>query len=239
MTPSSEHRRATASVFVRVVRSPWPRLLLLLVLLGTSTALAVTRGTQILLAARQDVASLGAWGPVVFVLVYTLATILVFPDALLSAVAGLLFGPVLGILTVWLGAMLGAGASFLFGRALSREAIERLVGRRIDRLNAFLAHRGFVAVLLVRLIPLFPFGLVNYGSAVTAIGLRSYLLGTALGILPGVGIYVVLGGSITDLSSPAFLISAGALLVLALGGALAARWIGKRSAAATDHDEEG
>ncbi len=222
---------------VRVLRSPWPRLGLLLVLLGVSGWLAVTRGADIVGQARDWTASLGGAGWVLFILVYTVATIILFPDALLSAAAGVLFGPIAGILLVWCGATLGAAAAFLLGRLLSREAMRRLAGDRLDRLNAFLSRRGTVAVLLVRLIPLFPFGVVNYGSALTAVSLRQYLLGTALGMLPGIVVYVVLGAAVTDPTSPAFLASAGALLVLAACGALAARRITKRTESDTDETD--
>lgn len=233
--PTSERaarrrRRGWAALLVEVLRSPWPRLGLLLVLLGASAALAGTHGAGMLSVARGAISGMGPAGWVVFVLVYAVATVILFPDSLLSAAAGLLFGPLAGVVLVWCGAMLGALASFLLGRALSREAVERLAGGRIDRLNAFLARRGVVSVLLVRLVPLFPFGLVNYGSAVTAVTVRQYVVGTGVGMLPGIVVYVVLGASVTSPASAAFWISGAALLALAAGGALAARLITRRTA---------
>jgi len=83
-------------------------------------------------------------------------------------------------------------------------------------------------VLLVRLIPVFPFALVNYGSAITAIPLRQYLAGTAVGILPATMAYVWVGDSIDDPTSPNFLAALALLATLAIGGILAARRISRR-----------
>ncbi|MGH3913590.1 MAG: TVP38/TMEM64 family protein, partial [Pseudonocardiaceae bacterium] len=135
---------------------------------------------------------------------------------------------VVGVVVVWVGAVLGATGSFLAGRLLSRQAVEQLAGGRTDRLNAFLVTRGTVAMLLVRLIPIFPFALVNYGSAVTTITLRQYLAGTAVGILPATITYVWLGDGIDDPTSPRFVVALTTLGVLAVGGALTARCFSRR-----------
>lgn len=145
--------------------------------------------------------------------------------------AGVLFGPITGVVVVWCGAMLGAVSSF--GLGLSRRAVEQLVGHRIEGLNRFLDRRGLLAVLLVRSIPLFPFTLVNYGSAVTALPFATYLAGTAAGIVPGVVVYVALGGTVDDPTSPGFLAAAAAFVVLAVGGSLVARAVGRRHPAGT------
>lgn len=206
-----------------MLRSPWPRLVLLLALLGVAGWLALAGGGDATVAVRGFVSRHGAWGPVVFVLVYAVGTVIFFPVSVLSAAAGVLFGPPVGVLLVLAGALAGASGAFLLGRVLSRPAVERLAGGRIDRLNALLARRGTLAVLFVRLVPLFPFSLVNYGSAVTAIGFGQYFTGTALGILPATVAYVTVGGNLTNPGSPAFLIATGGLLVLAGGGAVLAR----------------
>lgn len=220
--------RTEVSVWISIVRSPWPRLAVFLVVLAVLGWLAVTRGTEAVDAARLWAAGMGVLGAVVFVLVYALATLALFPATPLTAAAGLLYGPVVGVLVVWLGAVLGATGSFLAGRLLSRQAVEQLAGGRTDRLNAFLATRGTVAVLLVRLIPVFPFALVNYGSAITTITLRQYLGGTAVGILPATIAYVWLGDSIEDPTSPRFIAALTVLGVLAVGGTLAARRFSRR-----------
>ncbi|MEC3975845.1 TVP38/TMEM64 family protein [Amycolatopsis sp. H20-H5] len=223
----SDHR-GDSSAMISILRSPWPRLVLFALVLGLCGWFALTRGSNTLALAQDWTADLGAGGIVVFVLLYAVATMLLLPATVLSAAAGVLYGPLVGIAVVWVGAVLGACGSFGLGRVLSRSAVEQLAGRRIDRLNGFLTERGTVAMLLVRLVPLFPFALVNYGSAVTAITFRRYLIGTGIGILPGTAAYVTLGGSLNDPTSPAFILSAAALLVLALGGAAVAKRMSRR-----------
>jgi uncharacterized membrane protein YdjX (TVP38/TMEM64 family) len=221
---------------VRVVRSPWPRLALLVALVATGLAFSLSRGTAVLGEARDAVAGLGVVGVVAFVAVYAVATAALFPVSLLSAAAGLLFGPVVGVAAVWCGAMLGATASFAGGRVLGRSAVQQLLGGRIDRLDRFLGRRGLAAVLIVRLVPLFPFTLVNYGSAVTALRFSDYAIGTGVGIVPGVVVYVALGGTVGDPTSPAFLIAVAAFVVLAVGGGLVARRMSRREQIATTEE---
>lgn len=208
-----------------LLRSPWPRLGLFVLLLAAAGWLTLTEGQDTVAAVRGFADRHSVLGGIVYVLVYAAGAVMFFPTSVLSAVAGLVFQPVLGVLLVLTGALLGASAAFLLGRVLSRPAVRRLAGGRIDRLDALLARYGLLAVLLVRLIPLFPFGLVNYGAAVSAIGFWPYLVGTGFGILPATVAFVTAGGALTDPGSPAFLISVGALLVLAGGGALVARWL--------------
>lgn len=220
--------RTEVSVWIRGLRSPWPRLALFATLLAALGWFAIANGTAALDVARDWTARMGAPGATIFVLVYALATLALFPATPLTAAAGLLYGPVVGVLLVWSGSMLGATGSFLLGRVLSRQAVEQLAGNRIDRLNALLATRGTVTVLLLRLIPVFPFALVNYGSAITAITFRQYLVGSAVGILPATVAYVWLGDSIDDPTSPAFVTALTILVALAVGGALAARHFSRR-----------
>ncbi|MGQ0773667.1 MAG: TVP38/TMEM64 family protein [Pseudonocardiales bacterium] len=224
--PPSDHTEI--SVWIRIVRSPWPRLVLLVTLLAVFGGFAITHGTAALDAARSWTARMGVPGAIIFVLVFALATLALFPATPLMAAAGLLYGPVVGVLLVWSGSVLAATGSFLLGRLLSRQAIEHLAGRRIDRLNALLATRGIAAMLLLRLIPVFPFALVNYGSAITAITLRQYVVGTVVGVLPATIAYVWLADSADDPTSPAFITAAAILLVLAVGGTLAARRLSRR-----------
>lgn len=212
-----------ASRTLRVLRSPWPRLALFALLLSGAAGLAITRGGSLVADTRTWIAGLGPVGAVAFVGVYALSTMALLPVSVLSAVAGVLFGPVAGVGVVWAGAMIGAGGSFAVGRTLSRPAVEALAGERLERLDRFLARRAFLAVLAVRLVPLFGFVLVNYGAAATAIGLRPYLAGTALGIVPGVVALVVIGGTATEPTSPAFLIAVAGFAALTLGGAVVAR----------------
>lgn len=221
--------RTEVSVWIRAVRSPWPRLALFAVLLAVLSWFAITHGSATLDVARDWTVRMGLTGAIIFVLIFALATLALFPATPLMTAAGLLYGPVVGVLLVWLGSVLAAIGSFVLGRVLSRQAVEQLAGHRIDRLNAMFSSHGIAAMLLLRLIPVFPFALVNYGSAITAITFRQYLVGTVVGTLPPTMAYVWLGDGIDDPTSPAFISALTILLILTLGGTLAARRISRHT----------
>lgn len=213
---------------VLLLRSPWPKLVLLAVLVIGAALLAVTSGLDAIDVAKEWVADLGVFGPVAFVLVCAIGTMGFLPATVLCAVAGLLFGPALGIPLVWTGAMLGAAGSFVVGRGLSRQAVEQLAGKRMASVNALIGRYGAATVFVLRMLPLGPFALLNYVLAVTSLGLRPFLIGTGLGIAPGVIVYTALGGAVEDPSSPAFLLSVGALVIMMVVGAVIARRVTRR-----------
>ncbi|MER7461127.1 TVP38/TMEM64 family protein [Micromonospora sp. NPDC126480] len=222
MTDESTRQRA-ASRLARFIGSPWPRLVFLVVLLAGAATLLATQGTPDVGTLRGRVAATGPWAPLLFTAGYALGTVLLVPGVLLTAAAGALFGVVGGSVVVLVGATLGAVASFLLGRLLGRPAVELLLGGRLQRLDRFLARRGLVAVIGLRLVPLVPFALLNYGSGVTALRLRDYTVGSAIGMTPGIVAYTAVGGSLTDPTSPQFLSAVAGLAALTLAGAVAAR----------------
>lgn len=133
------------------------------------------------------------WGPAVFVLGYAVLTLSPVPKNVLSIGAGVVFGFSGGIGLVVAAALLGATAAFWLGRWLGREAVENFTGARVEKLDRVLRRRGFAAVIGVRLVPLLPFTAINYLAGLTSVPWWPYLLGTALGILPGTISYVTLG----------------------------------------------
>lgn len=213
----------------------WLRLGLLVALLLGLVAVLALRGVPTLEQVRATVAEAGAWAPALFVALFALATLAVLPVSVFTLVAGVLFGPVAGFSLVWLGAMCGALACFGLGRVLSRPALQRLTGSgragpALLRLEGFLSRRGLLAVLWVRLVPVVPFGPSSYLAGATALGVRDFVLGTGLGIVPSAIVYTALGGNADDPTSPAFLLSVAALLVLLGVTGLLARQRSRRSA---------
>ena len=198
--------------------SIWARLATLVGLLATGVLILVLVQLPDISELRDRVAAAGAWGPVVFVGVYVVATLLLLPKNVLTAAAGLVFGLPVGVALVWVGAMLGASAAFWLGRHLGRDGVARLAGRHLTRLDALVLRHGAPAVLVARLIPVVPFTAVNYGSGVTAVPFSAYLLATAVGILPGTVAYVAFGAFGTDPTGWPFLTAVGGLLLLTVGG---------------------
>ncbi len=141
-------------------------------------------------------------GVLIFGAVYALATILFLPGSVLTLGAGFAYGIVLGTAVVWVAANVGAAVAFLLGRTLARGWVAGRVesSPRFAAIDRAVGREGLKIVLLTRLSPIFPFNLLNYAFGITKVGLRDYLLGSLVGMLPGTVMYVYLGSLITSLS---------------------------------------
>ena len=171
---------------------------------------------------RSSVEDAGAWGPVLYVIGYAVLVLVPTPASVLTILGGALFGLVEGVLLAWLGAVLGAVGGFAIGRRLGRPAVDRLLGGRLAQADRVLAEHGLSAVLAVRLVPLFPFTPLNYASGLVGVRWRHYLVGSALGMLPGATAYAAVGASGAD---PLGIVVAAAGLVLLV---VAGGWWGRR-----------
>jgi uncharacterized membrane protein YdjX (TVP38/TMEM64 family)/rhodanese-related sulfurtransferase len=166
----------------------------LTLLLAAMIALAVFHRDQINLA-RLDVslASLGAWAPVAYVMLFALATVAFVPGVVFSLAGGALFGPLWGTLWNLTGATLGAILAFLVARYIAGDWVARkargLLKRMIDGIDA----EGWRFVAFVRLVPLFPFNLSNYALGLTRIPLQHYAITTLVCMIPGAAAYTWLG----------------------------------------------
>ncbi len=144
-------------------------------------------------AVRAWLAGLGPAAPLLFILLYAGASLLFLPGTLLTLAGGALFGPLWG--TVWnlTGATLGATLAFLLARHLAGDWVARKSGPRLQRLVAGVEGEGWRFVAFVRLVPLFPFNLLNYAFGLTRIPLRAYCLATAVCMAPAAAAYTYLG----------------------------------------------
>lgn len=124
--------------------------------------------------------------PLLVVLAYVVGGLLMVPVTLLIAVTGIVFGFMPGALYALAGSVASAGAGYTLGAVLGRDIVRRLLGARINRLSRRVARRGIIAMIVLRSLPLAPFAVVNVVSGASHIRLRDYLLGTAVGMLPGV-----------------------------------------------------
>ncbi|MBK6871472.1 MAG: TVP38/TMEM64 family protein [Kineosporiaceae bacterium] len=165
----------------------------------------------------------GMWFPLLFGLGYVVATLLLVPRTLLSAMAGLVFSLTSGLVLVWVSALVGAIAGFWIGRWLGRDGVARLAGRHLDRLDDLVVRHGVFAVLTARLAPMVPCAAVNYGSGLTAVRFWPYTLATAIGIVPGTVVYVGLGSYAAHLDNWWLVLFAGALLGLTAAGGVYAK----------------
>ncbi|MCI0407508.1 MAG: TVP38/TMEM64 family protein [Acidobacteria bacterium] len=160
-----------------------------------------------------------AWG-----VAYATAIALSIPGAsVLSLATGFLFGRILGTLLVVLSATLGGTLVFLGARYLFADAARRRLEKNptAARLIQGFHANAFHYLLFLRLVPVFPFWLVNLVPAFTPISIRTYVLATALGIIPGSFVFVNLGRSLSHIERLDDLLSAEVLLSLGLLGGLA------------------
>jgi uncharacterized membrane protein YdjX (TVP38/TMEM64 family) len=186
-------------------------------------------------AARLWIAGLGAWGPVAFVALYVVATLLAAPAIVLTLAAGPLFGPAVGVAAVSAGATLGATAAFAVARWVARDRVaRRLEGSpTLARLDRLAARRGWAVVAITRLVPLFPFNLLNYAFGLTGVRFSTYVWASWLFMLPGTALYVLGGDALLQsLSggglSPALLTGVAlALLAVVLASRGARRWLAR------------
>lgn len=135
----------------------------------------------------------GALGPVVFMLIYAVGTVLFLPGSVLTLAGGALFGPVAGSFYNLTGATLGATLAFLAARYLASDWVTRKTGGRIKQLLDGVDAEGWKFVAFVRLVPLFPFNLLNYALGLTRIRLWHYVLASYVFMLPGAIAYTYLG----------------------------------------------
>ncbi|BAO44534.1 TVP38/TMEM64 family protein [Thiolapillus brandeum] len=173
-----------------------PKLLRILVVLMLTLGVALTA----IYRDRLDVKQLGFWldgagwaGPILFMLLYALATLLFFPGSILTLAGGALFGPVAGTVYNLTGATLGAALAFLLARYLARDWVEAKAAGRLRQLKEGVEREGWHFVAFVRLVPLFPFNLLNYALGLTRIPFIQYTVASGLFMLPGALAYTWLG----------------------------------------------
>ncbi len=157
------------------------------------------------------------------ILIYTVSTAFSIPGAvLLSLTLGFLFGRWVGSAMILMAATLGATLVFLAARYLFADATRQKLstGMAAKLINGF-GDNAFNYLLFLRLVPLFPFWLVNLAPAFTSIKLRTYVIGTAIGILPGCFVFANLGQSLAGIDSLDQLVSTDILLALGLLGLFA------------------
>ena len=176
---------------------------------------------------REFVLSFGVWAPVVYLVGYG-QPIVLFPASILTATAGLAFGPWWGTVAAVIGATARACTQFLVARLLGREAVAKLLKGKAAALDEKIGAEGFKTVLLIRLLPNIPYDMQNYGLGFSRVRFGPYVLATFLGILPGSFAYVYLGHSLSDPKQIWKLILA-TLLILGLM-AVTSAWKRRRAA---------
>lgn len=147
---------------------------------------------------RNFILSAGIWAPLLYMVAYGFTSIILFPATLLSTASGAVWGPYLGTFYTVIGATISSSIPFFFARLLGRKFVGKMLSKanKMNICDRFVGKNGFVAVFIMRLIPLFPWDVVNYGSGLCGVRFRDYLLATLIGIIPGSFTYNLIGSSL-------------------------------------------
>ena len=207
---------------------PWKKLVLGTVILGVLTAGLVWGGNldvETLKAHRAELLEYTRrhYAPMLLgaLLLYTLATALSFPMGVVMTLAvGFLFGRWVGTAVVVLAASVGATLAFLSARYLFADAARRRMGPLLQRMTRGFERDAFNYILFIRLVPVFPFWLMNLVPAFAPVPARTFFAATFIGIMPGTFVFANVGESLARIQSPRDLVRGQTLLALALLGAM-------------------
>jgi uncharacterized membrane protein YdjX (TVP38/TMEM64 family) len=165
---------------------------------------------------------LGPLAPVLFVPLFVVANFIIAWPILVGA-GGLLFGTAAGTVLGLLGVTGAALAQMAVSHRLAGDHRGKLLPQRTKRVEGFLIEHGAVAVMESRIVPVLPYGIVNYSAGLIHLSYAAMAIGTLVGAAPKVFVYAALGGSLDDLGSPEALSAIGVWIAVAIGGVLFVR----------------
>lgn len=164
----------------------------------------------VFLPARSGLSTLYDWSQMnpnlavlFFLVLIVFGMVLMVPVSLQAMASGFIFGLGKGFLVMWVAGLAGFAAAFLVGRGLARHWIETWVSQRPEfmAIDKAINRRGLLLVILTRLAMILPYNLLNYSLGLTAVGLRDYLIGSAIGMVPGIFLFVFIGAGATDIAA--------------------------------------
>lgn len=169
-----------------------PLLLVVVVIVIFVLALKLNLGAR-LGDLQEWIKSLGTLGPIVFIAIYVVATVLSIPGSVITIAAGVLFGSVLGVILVSIASTIGASLAFLIARYFARGAVDQWLSKseKFQKLDNLTEKHGAIIVAITRLVPIFPFVLLNYGFGLTKVRFWTYVFWSWVCMLPGTILYVV------------------------------------------------
>lgn len=158
--------------------------------------------------------SFGKLAPIIYIIIFALVPLTLFPDSIIAIAGGLIFGLVKGYIYTAIGAILGATLSFYISRKLGRNFVKKLTKEKLDNVEEMINSNGFFIIFMLRLIPLFPFDIISYGAGLTSVKYKDFILATFLGTIPGILVFTNIGAQSVNMGSGSFYVSIGALVLL-------------------------
>ena len=177
----------------------WKPVLLILIIIGIMVTAHVTGAGSKLKELKDWIQNLGPAGYAVFVFLYIGTTVFALPGSVLTFMAGALFGTVTGSVLVSVASTAGAGICFIIARYIARKPIERSLSRNetFQKLDSLTEKQGPIIVAVTRLVPVFPFNLLNYGFGLTKVPFPVYLIVSWICMLPATIVYVGIGDAVS------------------------------------------
>ncbi|WP_027631719.1 TVP38/TMEM64 family protein [Clostridium hydrogeniformans] len=160
------------------------------------------------------VKSYGSLAPIIYIIMFALVPLTLFPDSILAITGGILFGLLEGYIYTTIGAMIGGSISFYISKILGRDFIKNIAKNKLDKLEKIIEDKGFVIVILLRLIPLFPFDVISYGAGLTSIKYKDFILATLIGTIPGILVFTNIGAQWVNVGKSSFYLSIAMLIGL-------------------------
>src|SRR5271167_4896129 len=172
---------------------------------------------------KAQVVEWGAWGPVVYMLLYAVGPSFLVPGAVMTIAGGMAFGAMWGSVYSLIGGDIGALIAFAAGRFLGKSFVERVVGERFHSMLNRIAKHGFQIILYLRFVPLIPYNALNLLAGASPITFRDYFWATMIGMIPGPILYAFLGNEMWHPASPRFITALALILACFTAGELARR----------------
>jgi phosphatidylserine/phosphatidylglycerophosphate/cardiolipin synthase-like enzyme/uncharacterized membrane protein YdjX (TVP38/TMEM64 family) len=181
------------------------------------------------------------WAPLIVLAAYTPASILMFPRPVITLFAVVAFGPWLGFIYAMLGIECAAWLTYVAGQRLRRDTVRRVAGSNLNRIIEVMRRRGLIAMTALRLVPLAPFIVEGIVAGAVRIKLWHFLVGTAIGMLPGTLAATILSEQLrAALKNPGdvnYWLIAAAVLIVALATWFVRRWLISSSGHTSSHHE--
>lgn len=153
---------------------------------------------------KELILSKGNLGPVLYIILLTLLPLILFPDSVLVIGGGMVYGLIGGTILTSIGSLLGGIIAFLISRKLGRAIVKKIIKKDLVLFKKDDKLSGILLILMLRLIPLFPFKVVSYSAGLSEIRLRDFSIATVIGSLPGIIVYTNLGDKTNEVGSKGF-----------------------------------
>lgn len=144
------------------------------------------------------ISSFGRAGPIAYIILFSITPSLFLPGLPVTVAGGIVFGPLWGTIYASIGSTIGACLAFLIARYFARSQIENLLTGKLQAIDEGVEKKGWLFVAITRLIPLFPFNLLNYAFGLTKIKFRDYAIASWIFMLPGTAAYTIFSSSLLD-----------------------------------------